>query len=389
MFIQLSAYIVDSDQQNREELAQVLAGFGLTVVGQASDVATMQAALDGGEKPQVVLVNLDPDAADMLLSMQHLPRSHPQVAFFAMSQVLDPQLLMRSMSLGVREFIPLPMTEQVLKDALERLAASHGEGHRARVIQVVPSTGGCGSTTIACNVASSLAAQGYRTVLIDLDLVRGDVAGAFDVRPSYTIADVMESSDRVDQQIVENALITHDKTGLRILGRPDMIEETQRVSQTGVQKLIGLLARMNDYVVIDGVMSMDPIYSTAVAASDVTLLTMQLNVPSAKNAERYVAALRRSGIESTRIKVIVNRFVKRGWDIAPGEVERALGLDIAYTVPNDFKTAIAAINYGEPAVIRQPRAEMSLALTKISDDLVKSRASAAAGEKKSKLRRAA
>ena len=387
MFIQLSAVIVDPDQQNRQELAGVLADFGLTVVGQHDTVAAAQAALDNGDAPQVVLVNLDPDAGESLSAMQHLPRAHPQVAFFAMSQVLDPQLLMRSMSLGVREFIPLPMTEQVLRDALERLSASHGEGHRARVIQVVPSTGGCGSTTVACNVASSLASKGHRTVLVDLDLVRGDVAGAFDVRPSYTIADVMESSDRVDQQVVENALVTHDKTGLRILGRPDMIEETQRVSQTGVQKLIGLLARMNDFVVLDGVMSLDPIYSTAVAASDVTLLTMQLNVPSAKNAERYVAALRRSGIESTRIKVLVNRFVKRGWDIAPGEVERALGLDIAYTIPNDFKTAIGAINYGEPAVIRQPRAEMSVSLARIANDLSHDRRPREAAQPK--LRRAA
>ncbi len=158
-----------------------------------------------------------------------------------------------------------------------------------------------------------------------------------------------------------------------VLPRPDMIEETQRVTQSGFQKLVGLLGRMYEYVVLDSVMSLDPIYSTAVAASDVTLLTMQLNVPSAKNAERYVAALRRMGVEASKIRVIVNRYVKRGSDIAPGEVERALGLEIDYMIPNDFKTAIAAINYGEPAVRRHPRAEMSIALKKIADDLMATR----------------
>ena len=85
------------------------------------------------------------------------------------------------------------------------------------------------------------------------------------------------------------------------------------------------------------------------------LIVMQLNVPSAKNAERFVGALRRMGIEASKIKIVVNRFVKKGWDIEPEEVERALGLKISWMVPNDFKNAIAAINYGEPVVLRAPR----------------------------------
>jgi Flp pilus assembly CpaE family ATPase len=68
------------------------------------------------------------------------------------------------------------------------------------------------------------------------------------------------------------------------------------------------------------------------------------------------------GIESSKIKIVVNRFVKKGWDIEPDEVERALGLKISWSVPNDFKNAIAAINYGEPVVLRAPRSEMSVSL---------------------------
>ncbi|MGH7214677.1 MAG: hypothetical protein ACREIT_07935, partial [Tepidisphaeraceae bacterium] len=55
-----------------------------------------------------------------------------------------------------------------------------------------------------------------------------------------------------------------------------------------------------------------------------------------------------------------------GWDIEPEEVERTLGLKISWMVPNDFKNAIAAINYGEPVVLRAPRAEMSTSLTELA-----------------------
>jgi pilus assembly protein CpaE len=123
---------------------------------------------------------------------------------------------------------------------------------------------------------------------------------------------------------------------------------------------------MFDHVVIDSLMSIDPVYSSAIRTADVNVIVMQLNVPSAKNAERFVGAMRRMGIESNKMKIVVNRYVKKGWDIDPEEVQRALGLKISWMVPNDFKTAIESINFGEPIVIRNPRAEISQSLVGLS-----------------------
>ena len=363
MFLQLSALVVDADATNRHELAAFLKERGVSVQQALSGVDELKAALQRQEPPQVVLVNVDPTAGDTLNAVGGLPRNYPQTAFFVMSQLMDPALLMRAMSLGFREFIPLPMTEQTLVEALERVSNAATGGRRAKFVTVVPTVGGVGGTTVACNVAASLAAAGRKTCLVDLDLVRGGVASSFDVRPTYTIADVMNSGERVDQQLVENALVRYGKSELRILARPELPEETQRVTQQGVNALFGVLGRMFDYVVLDSMLSVDPVYSTALMVSDVTTVVMQLNVPSAKNAERYVGAMRRMGIESTRIKLMVNRYVKKGWDIEPGEVERALGLKIEWMVPNDYKNAIGAINYGEPAVLRTPKAEMSQSLS--------------------------
>ena len=109
-----------------------------------------------------------------------------------------------------------------------------------------------------------------------------------------------------------------------MLARPDLPEDTQRVTPAGMGRLLGLLGRLFDYVVVDSVMSIDPVYQTLVESSDVNLVVMQLNVPSAKNAERFVTALRRMGIDPAKIQIVVNRFVKKGWDIDPAEVEKAL-----------------------------------------------------------------
>jgi pilus assembly protein CpaE len=368
MFVQLTCAIIDADASNRQELAAFLSRFGIPVIAQLSSVEGLPALLSRSDAPQLVIVNLDPSAPAMLRTIGHLPRQNPSISFFVMSQLLDANLLMEAMHLGVKEFIPLPMSEEKFTAAIERVATSHGAGKKARIIHVVPTVGGCGSTTIACNVAASLAKMG-KTVLVDLDLMRGGVASCFDTRTRFTIADVMEAAEKLDKTLLDNALAVHPASGVALLARPELPEDTQRVSGSGVSRLLNLLGRLFDYVVVDSVMSIDPIYASTIAAADVTVLTMQLNVPSAKNAERFVGAMRRMGVEASKIKIVVNRYVKKGNDIEPEEVERALGLKVSWTVPNDFKNAIAAINFGEPVVIRAPRAEMSTSLTTIAQGL--------------------
>jgi len=368
MYVQLNSVIIDSDTTNRSELATFLGQFGINPMAQLSSMEQLHGLLSRGDAPQLVIVNLDPEAHENLKKVGSLPREFPNVAFFLMSHVLDANLLMEAMSLGVKEFIPLPIAEEKFAAAVERVANAHGMGKRAHIIHVIPTIGGCGSTTVACNLAALLA-QRSKAALLDLDLIGGGVASYFDVRPRYTLADVMESAEKVDKQLLDNALVVHAKSRLGILARPDLPEDSQRVSQAGIQRLVGVLGRMFDYVVLDSVMSIDPVYAEAIKASDVNLIVMQLNVPSAKNAERFVGALRRMGIDASKIKIVVNRFVKKGCDIEPDEVEKGLGLKISWMIPNDFKNAIAAINYGEPVVLRAPRSEISTSLSGLATQL--------------------
>jgi pilus assembly protein CpaE len=362
MNVQVNAIIVDSDAQNRQELIAFLANYGVQVVHHAANADAISSMLGRADSPQLVIVNIDPNASENLRRCGHLPRQFPHTSFFMLSQVLDANVLMEAMHLGVREFIPLPIAEDKFAASIDRVCQQYGMGKKGRIIHVIPTMGGVGSTTVACNVAASLA-KTARTVLVDLDLVRGGVASYFDVRPRFTIADIMESSEKLDKQLLDNALAKHQGCGLSILARPDLPEDTQRVKQAGFSRLLNVLSRMFDFVVMDSVMSIDPLYATAVQSSDVNVIVMQLNVPSAKNTERFVGTLRRMAIDTNKIKIVANRFIKKGWDIDPAEVERTLGLKISWMVPNDFKTAISAINLGEPLVLRAPRTEISQSLT--------------------------
>lgn len=361
MFVQLNAIIVDADGTNRQEMNMFLLNLGVNVAASIPAMDQVPALLGRPEPPQLVIVNLDPNPHESLKRVGQLVRQFQQTSFFVLSGTLDPDLLMEAMHLGIKEFVPLPIIEEKFAAGIERVGNMHGMNKRARVIHLIPSQGGCGSTTIACNIAASLA-RTHKTVILDLDLVRGGVASSFDIKPKYTIADLMDNGDKIDPQMLNAAIAVHAHSHVAILGRPELPEDTQRVRPESFSRLLNVLGRMYDYVVIDSLMSIDPIYSTVIQAADINMLVMQLNVPSAKNTERFVGSMRRMGIDASKMRIVVNRFVKKGWDIAPEEVERSLGLKISWLIPNDFKNAIAAINFGEPVVMRVPKADMSVSL---------------------------
>src|SRR5438445_10661546 len=122
MFVQLNCVIVDSDANNRQELAAFLAHHGVLVTTQLPSVDQLVAVLSRPDAPQLALVNLDPNVHESLHRIANLPRQFQNVNFFLMSQTLDANVLMEAMHLGVKEFIPLPMSEEKLAGAIERVA---------------------------------------------------------------------------------------------------------------------------------------------------------------------------------------------------------------------------------------------------------------------------
>src|SRR4051794_1854659 len=119
MLLQLNSVIVDADVTNRQEMAGFLGNYGVNAVAQFADTEQLASAMGRIGALHLVIVNLDPNPPEMLRRMAHLPRQYPHVSFFVMSQTLDANVLMQAMQCGVREFIPLPITEENFSATLD------------------------------------------------------------------------------------------------------------------------------------------------------------------------------------------------------------------------------------------------------------------------------
>jgi len=122
VYVNLNCIVVDSGAENRDEMVGFLTDHGATVVAALPSIERLVPMLRVDEPPQLVMVNLDPNAHEMLRTLGPLIRQFPSINFFVMSeQSVDVQLVMEAMHYGVKEFIPLPADSEKLLAGIERV----------------------------------------------------------------------------------------------------------------------------------------------------------------------------------------------------------------------------------------------------------------------------
>src|SRR5258708_26099688 len=112
------------------------------------------------------------------------------------SPTKDPELILRAMRAGAREFV-LESAAEELRVAVgaQAKSAEHRDG-LGTVITCFGAKGGVGTTTIATNLAGAIARMNMRVCLLDLNLHLGDVPSFMDVSGGYSISDVVANMTR-------------------------------------------------------------------------------------------------------------------------------------------------------------------------------------------------
>jgi pilus assembly protein CpaE len=72
-----------------------------------------------------------------------------------------------------------------------------------------------------------------------------------------------------------------------------------------------------------------------------------------------------------RLKVILNRYIKKG-DISLKDAETGIGQEVFWTIPNDFRTTMAAINNGKPLFGIAPKAAITSNFLELAEAFTKS-----------------
>ena len=274
---------------------------------------------------------------------------------FYTSRDSDRAVLLQAMRTGAKEFFSQPIREQEVTQALKNFKertkkAKQKEGAKTgRIIELLGSKGGVGTTTVAVNLAVSLAQmKGARSVaLIDRNMLFGEIPLFLEITPNYHWGEVTKNISRLDPTFLMNILSRHS-SGVYVLPSPAILNGHHMPTPEIMEHLLSLMQRMFDFVVIDGGQSLDKTSLRILEISDIVLLVSILSLPCLANTKKLLKSFHGLGcLPEERIKVVINRHLKNP-EVSLKDSEVAIDKKIFWTIPNDYRRTLSAINQGRP-----------------------------------------
>jgi pilus assembly protein CpaE len=295
-----------------------------------------------GVVPDVVVVDVRTDRR-LLSTIASLKRRYPSLGVAIVARALDPELMLEAMRAGVSECIPEPVTLGALEAALGRLGSQRAAPVEGRVFAVVGAKGGVGTTTVAVNLAEALQRVSGDTLLIDLNVANGDAAVFVNVEPRFTVVEALDNTHRLDESFFRG-VVSHTESGLELLAASNRITATP-VEPQRVRTLMDFAVRYYNCIVLD-VPRTDPTMLDALETASSIFVVVNQELPTVRSAFRLVSKLRQR-YGGDRVSLLINRADDKS-EISIPDIEKAVNARVKHVFPSDYKTALAAVNKGEP-----------------------------------------
>ena len=359
--------VLNTEETYEKELrTKLLSVDGLKIVTEMDEPALFENAIAqfAGE---LVVVNLDPDPDMILQYCSQIIEKYEDLTFFAISEVNDAQLILKAIRMGFKEFLLRPFDDEQLLEAAERITKlSLNQKQQGRLISVFGTVGGAGSTTIAVNLACELQQLAKRSaVIVDLDLFYGHVATLMDLSPQFSIADLCQTLDAIDSSMIEKALVKHD-TGLSVLARPAHFAQAQSMSAPNITTVLNALCEMFEYVICDGPTRNDTIAPSVLDIADISVMVLNMTVPSVRNIDRILKEMEREGYNLERIKLVLSRYYNDSGTLTVEDVEGTLNKKLFEIIPEEPKVVPASINTGQPLLKSAPKSKTREAIRSLA-----------------------
>jgi pilus assembly protein CpaE len=341
------------------------------------------------ELPDVVVVHEGIGPLPALELIREVALRFPAVGVVLVSADPTAGLYSAAMDAGARGLAGLPLSYEELA-ARVAAAAQWSAGMRrhlgaedpavsgpgGKIITVSGAKGGVGATLLATQLA--LAAQTAQTpqgggqaergtILLDLDLLCGDVGSYFDVQFRRSVADLAGIAD-ITPQVLAEAVFTHD-TGLSMLIAPAEGERGEDVSDATARQLLTAIRSRYDVVVVDCGCQMNSANAAAVEMADVAVLVTTPDVISVRAVNRLVRMWDRLQIRKAAETLTVVNRLGRTSHIQPQLISRITGTQVARSViPANFRELQEAMDAGRIQDL-DPRGPVRRAMWALASEL--------------------
>lgn len=325
---------------------------------------------------QFVAIAVDSEDESELSKMNDVIKAAKakKIKVLLIANQVSPSVLHQMLKLGADDFVPYPLPEGSLHDAIERLRKPapvmpdgydpatgtfnpvfKAKGDRNGVILPVHGmAGGVGATTFAANLAWELAltpdSEGMRVCVIDLDLQFGSVATYLDLPRKEAVLEILTDTASIDaDSLIKSMLTFNDK--LHVFTAPADMLPLEMISPEDIGRILDTAQANFDFVVVDMPSTVVAWTEAVLTRAHVYFALLELDLRSAQNILRFVRALKAEALPHDKVRYVLNRAPKFTDLSAKARVKRmaeSLDIDIEVQLPDGGEQVTQANDHGLP-----------------------------------------
>ena len=297
-----------------------------------------------------------------------------------MSQTDDVEERVRYLEAGADDVVAKPFDPRELEARVEALLvrfqrsrdlaplalADDGAPARRNIIACFSPKGGVGTTLIAVNVASWLAAQEPgRVLIIDFDLQFGQVATHLNLKPQLTVAELAHDEQSLrEPDLLRTYTIRHD-SGLAVLAAPGRPESGRLITPETVELTISTARTAFNTVVIDAGSHVDERSLAVLERAEAVVIPIVPEIGALKALHSLLEYLTEVGSAAASATFVLNHLFAREM-LSMKQIEAAIGTKVEAELPYDPGLYLKAINEGIPIVRSAPASLPARALSKLA-----------------------
>lgn len=300
------------------------------LVGSARSAAEMTTAMSAAQVPDAVLVTEGP-ARD--LASGHAEFGSTRIV--VVGREANVEVLRAALEINAKGFVLWPKEHRRLKTLVEEGLVAAVESVpmvKGRLTAIWSPKGGSGTTVLSAHLASLLAKDGTKCVLIDLDLDHGDLTAVVGVEShAKTILDLLRVSDEITASVLESVAWAHPD-GFGVVLSPGSPGEAGLIKTSDLIAAVESVRELTDHVILDLPSGAGDLVFAAAEGADQLLLVVTPDLLSLRRSRDAMQALRTAGVDEARIEVVLNRS---GGDISANDVATVLGRPVIAEIRPD------------------------------------------------------
>ncbi|MGA8969244.1 MAG: septum site-determining protein MinD [Pseudolabrys sp.] len=229
----------------------------------------------------------------------------------------------------------------------------------AKVVVVTSGKGGVGKTTSTAALGAALAQIGQNVVIVDFDvgLRNLDLVMGAERRVVYDFINVTQGIAKLPQ-----ALIRDKRLDRLALLAASQTRDKDALTEEGVQRVIGSLRQMFDWVICDSPAGIERGATLAMRYADTAIIVTNPEVSSVRDSDRIIGILDAKTLKAERGErvdkhLLITRYdqarAARGEMLNIDDVLEILSTPLLGIVP-DSEEVLRASNLGSPVTLNNP-----------------------------------